>query len=217
VNTILIMARAPRPGEAKTRLEPLLGPAGCARLQSLLVCHTAHWAVAAAPRTWVAFTPPDARAEIAALVPHGAVLVPQRRGDLGVRVAHAGAQAFDRRGPLCVIGTDAPLLGPDHVHEAERELRRGWDACLIPALDGGYALIALARPTPAAFALPPGAWGGPDVLELTLRALHGAGRSCRLLDPVADLDTPADAIALRGDDRCPPAIRAALVAQPMAA
>jgi glycosyltransferase A (GT-A) superfamily protein (DUF2064 family) len=134
-----------------------------------------------------------------------------------MRLAHATARAWDSRGPLCVIGTDAPLLGPEHLHAAERALRRGSDACLIPAHDGGYALIALARPTTAAFRLPAGAWGGPDVLELTVRALRTAGLSHTLLEPVADLDTPADALALRDDDRCPPAIRAALSAAPMAA
>jgi glycosyltransferase A (GT-A) superfamily protein (DUF2064 family) len=151
-------------------------------------------------------------------VPHGVCLFPQRDGTLGARLAHAAGRAFDPRGgPLCVIGTDAPLLGPEHVRAAQGELRRGWDACIVPALDGGYALIALARPTPAAFDLPPRAWGGPEVLELTLGALHRARLSWRLLDPIADLDTPADALALRQDPRCPPAIRTALATAERAA
>lgn len=208
---VLIMARAPRPGEAKTRLEPLLGPDGCARLQAALLCHTAHWAVSAATHTCVAFSPSDARAEIARHVPRSAVLFAQREGDLGTRLAHASGHAFARLGgPLCVIGTDAPLLGPVHVRAARRELRAGWEACIVPALDGGYALIALARRAPEAFDLPPDAWGGPDVLALTMHALHRARLSCRLLEPVGDLDTPDDALALRADPRCPPAIRAAL-------
>ncbi len=44
---------------------------------------------------------------------------------------------------------------------AEHALAVGHDACLVPTVDGGYALIALARPTPAAFDLPSEAWGGP--------------------------------------------------------
>ena len=218
MSSVLIMARAPRPGHAKTRLEPLLGPAGCARLQAALVCHTSHWARTTAARTWIAFTPADARAEVAALAPYGVGLFPQCDGNLGARLAHAAERVFaPHRGPLCVIGTDAPLLGPEHVRAAQAELRRGWDACIVPALDGGYALIALARPALAAFDLPPAAWGGPDVLELTARALHRAQLSWRMLDPIADLDTPADALALRQDSRCPPAIRAALESEDLAA
>lgn len=209
MTSVLIMARAPRPGQAKTRLEPLLGAAGCARLQAALVRHTATWAAAIARRTWLAYAPPDARDELAALAPPATVLFAQRGRDLGARLAHAGGRAHGR-GSLTVIGTDAPLLGVEHVQTARRALRRGRDACLVGALDGGYALIALARPAPEAFQLPSDAWGGPDVLELTMRALDRAHLSYTLLDPVADLDTPSDALALREDSRCPPEVRAAL-------
>jgi rSAM/selenodomain-associated transferase 1 len=208
---VLIMARAPRPGEGKTRLRPLLGPAGCARLQATLLEHTADWATEAAEQVWVAFTPPDAGAEIAVRAPAGVRLFPQTGADLGARLAAASRRvSHAHAGALCVVGTDAPLLGPHHVQAAEGELRRGYDACVIPARDGGYAMIALARPTPGAFALPPEVWGGPRVLELTLRALRGSGCATSVLDPVADLDTIADALALRENPKCPAAVRAAL-------
>jgi rSAM/selenodomain-associated transferase 1 len=216
MSSVLIMARAPRPGHAKTRLEPLLGPDGCARLQSALVGHTAAWASTTARRAWLAYTPGDARDELSKLVPASTAMFAQRDGDLGVRLAHA-AQRAHGRGSLVVIGTDAPHLGSGHVREARRALRGGHDACLVPALDGGYALIALARPAPEAFRLPSDAWGGPDVLELTRRALHRARLSYMLLDPVADLDTPEDALALRRDPRCPAAIRDALTCEEHAA
>lgn len=66
---ILIMARAPRPGACKTRLEPLLGADGCAVLQAQLIRHTAEWAQASGRPVWVAFDPPDAEPQIAAHVP----------------------------------------------------------------------------------------------------------------------------------------------------
>jgi glycosyltransferase A (GT-A) superfamily protein (DUF2064 family) len=112
-----------------------------------------------------------------------------------------------------VIGTDAPEVGPAHLREADRALTAGHDACLIPTLDGGYALIALAHRVPQAFALPPDAWGGPDVLELTLIALEGAGCSYALLETVRDLDTPEDARYIAADPRCPSAIRQILRAR----
>jgi len=205
----LIIARAPRPGTVKTRLEPLLGPVGCAGLQATLIAHTVAWASLAADRVWLAFTPGDAREELAGLVPEHVSLFAQASGDLGARL-RAATRRIRHKGPLIVIGTDAPLLGAQHFAGAVRRLADGHDACLVPALDGGYALIGLAQPTPAAFALPPAAWGGPDVFALTLAALQRAGLATAVLEPVGDLDTPADAHVLRSDPRCPPAVRAAL-------
>jgi len=208
---VLIMAKAPRPGAVKTRLEPLLGAAGCARLQTELIRHTAGWVTRAVDRTWLAFTPADAQTELAGLVPRRVRLFPQRGDDLGDRMRAASEFVWRRHaGPLFVVGTDAPEVGPVHLGFAERALANGAEACVIPAIDGGYALIALARPTPAAFELPPDVWGGPDVLALTLAALDAAGRATALLEFVRDLDTPDDARHVAADPRCPPAIRQAL-------
>ena len=208
---ILMMARAPRPGHVKTRLEPMLGPDGCARLQRELIRYTAGWGAQCSRRSWLAFTPADARGEVAALIPPGVRLFPQEGDDLGERLRDASELVFAlHSGPWAVIGTDAPELSSVHVRLAERALASGRDVCLIPALDGGYALIALARPVPAAFDLPTEAWGGPGVLELTLAALDGAGCSWVLLEPVRDLDTPEDARYIAADPRCPAAVREVL-------
>lgn len=209
---ILIMARAPRPGQVKTRLEPLLGPDGCARLQAELIWHSARWAGACAQRCWLAYSPADARDALAHLVPANVGLFAQQGGDLGARLRHATGHVFrTHRGGLAVIGTDAPELGPVNVHCAERELARGHDACLIPAMDGGYTLIALARGLPQAFELPAAAWGGQSVLDLTITMLEEAGRSWSLLEPVRDLDTPDDARYLATKATCPAGIRDVLM------
>ncbi|HET9117859.1 MAG TPA: TIGR04282 family arsenosugar biosynthesis glycosyltransferase, partial [Pseudonocardiaceae bacterium] len=169
---VLIMTKAPRPGQVKTRLEPLLGCEGCAQLQRELIRHTVGWAADVADRAWVAYTPSDAAAEIAELVPSGMALFAQTDGDLGRRLLHAvGTIADEFSGPLVVIGTDAPLLGASQTRDAFATLVEGYDACLIPALDGGYCLVGLARPIGLPFHLPPEAWGGPRVLELTLGLL----------------------------------------------
>ncbi len=208
---LLVMAKAPAPGAVKTRLEPLLGDHGCAELQSRLIRHTVTWAVNAADAVSLAYAPVDAGSLLANLVPPEVALFPQRGENLGARLAAACADAAGRnRGPLAVIGTDAPLLGAPHVRSAFASLRAGAGASLIPALDGGYVLIAMATPDPAAFDLPVRAWGGPDVLSLTLAALDRAGITVALLPPVPDLDTPADACALLRHPGCPPSIQAVL-------
>jgi rSAM/selenodomain-associated transferase 1 len=205
------MARAPRPGRAKTRLHPLLGPAGAAALQAALIRHTAALACRCAPEVFLAFDPPDAVTQLRPLVPDRVRLFPQHGRDLGERLTAAVDHVTTRTvGPVLVAGTDAPTLGEARLHTAAEQLAAGADVVLGPAHDGGYYLIGLAAPTPAAFAIDPALWGGPRVLAATLAALAGADRKVRLLAPLRDLDTPADAAALLTDATLPADLRALL-------
>lgn len=210
---VLIMAKAPRRREVNTRLEPLLGAQGCVALQHALIAHAVGWATRAAERVWLAYAPADAEAQIREMMPAQVQIFAQSDGDLGRRLRHAVARVggeHDRM--LAVVGVDAPLLGGPQVRAAFAALRGSFDACIVPALDGGYCLLALAQASEAAFRLPPAAWGGPLVLDLTLQALREAGLRVKRLPPVGDLDVPADALRLLADPRCPAAIRRTLSA-----
>ncbi len=234
---VLVMARAPRPGECKTRLEPLLGAEGCARLQSALIARALAWAGEIGAEPWIAFTPADAEEEVAgaaggpraasATAPRGDLpadrlfaprgdlpsgrLFPQRGTDLGERLADATERVLaDHDGPLLTIGTDLPTLRPLHAHAALGDLEAGCDFSLGPAADGGYYLAAQREPHPELFALPPDAWGGPSVFELTIAAAHAAGLSLGMLRLEIDLDTPADARRLLLDNALPEEIGAIL-------
>ena len=208
----LVMANAARPGFVKTRLEPLLGPDGCAMLQARLTARAARLAAAVAPgAAYAAIDPPAAAEQMADLVGPDVELFGQRGESLGERLTAASAHVFERAdGPLAVIGTDAPTIGPPHLEHALELVRSECDAAIGPALDGGYYLIALARPLPALFNLPPRTWGGQAVLGLTLRAARRARLRVELLEPAPDLDTPADAEALLSEDALPDDIAALL-------
>ena len=208
----LVMAKAPRAGEVKTRLEPLLGPDGCARLQELLLARAARWAVDVAPgAAFVAFTPEDAVAEVGDLVPAGTDLFPQEGADLGDRLAAATARVLAMHdGPLLTVGTDLATLEPRHATAALEDLADGIDVTFGPAFDGGYYLIGLREPHPEVFALPSEEWGGPRVLQLSLQAAAEAGLSLGMLRGERDLDTPADARAALADPRFPDDIAAGL-------
>jgi rSAM/selenodomain-associated transferase 1 len=209
--TVLVMAKAPRPGHAKTRLHPLLGLDGSARLQAALIRRTALLTTGQGLRTYLAFDPPDARAELAALVPDSVRLLPQPGGNLGQRLTAAVSQVTtERPGPLLVIGTDAPTLTGELLTSAFTALHRGADVVLGPALDGGYYLIGLHRPQPALFGIDPGLWGGEQVLAATLDAATSDELSVRLLPPLRDLDTPEDATALLADPALPTSVAALL-------
>lgn len=212
---MLVMAKAPRAGQVKTRLEPLLGPEGSARLQAALIEQAAAFALRVAPSgAYLSFAPAGAAAELGELVPAAMTLFPQADGDLGERLAEATGRVLrERPGPLIVIGTDLPTLGPSHTDSAVERLREGCDVVFGPAEDGGYYLVAIERPQPEVFALGAALWGGAEVLEASVRAAEAAGLRVGLLGPERDLDTPADVRAALRERSLPPRL-AALLEEP---
>lgn len=202
---VLVMAKAARAGHVKTRLEPLLGKRGCARLQAALIRRAVAWGEEIAPGVvYLAHSPAAAGAELRALTGGGVRLLEQPHTDLGAALAATTARVLEHHdGPLIVIGTDAPTLRPEHGAAALRTLSEGHDVCFGPAADGGYYLVALRRALPELFALEPGSWGGSDVLERSLLAAREAGLRPGLLWEERDLDDAVDAEALLGDPALP--------------
>lgn len=207
---VAVMAKAPQPGQAKTRLIPALGARGAARVQRRFALHTLRLARQAAQRMatgvqlWVA---PSASQRFfralrrSARAGEAVRWHEQPDGDLGARMAHAFATHFSAHPglPLLLIGTDCPMLSPGHLLEAAHALA-AHDAVLIPAEDGGYALIGLRRPCAALF---DGVdWSTERVLAQTRERLRDAGLHWRELPALWDVDTPADwqrlQLALRG-------------------
>jgi uncharacterized protein len=210
----LVLAKAPRPGYAKTRLGPALAADDCARLQAALTRHALDWACAVAPRAaFLAYAPADAEAELRVLGPPGIELFAQAGGDLGARLKAAVERVFSScEGPLVVVGADCPGLAPRHARMARAALDAGADVCFGPAYDGGYYLVALREPRPELFALPADAWGGPTLLELSLRAAKRHRLRYALIEPQRDLDRPRDARLALSDPATPPEIVEVLAA-----
>ena len=209
--SVLVMAKAPRAGSVKTRLEPLLGPEGCARLQGALIEAVTAWAAEVSPGgAYLAYGGDED-----ALRPHvtaGVRSFADARGDLGDRLAAASAHVFrERSEPLLVVGTDMPVLTRSHAREAEAVLRGGADVAFGPALDGGYWMVGLARPAPDVFELG-GEWGGPAVLERSLERCAAAGLRVEMLGTQRDLDDAADARALAAHPALPAAVAEILAA-----
>ena len=92
--------------------------------------------------------------------------------------------------PLLLIGTDCPVMTPEHLREAARDLIDGVEAAFLPAEDGGYALVGLKRPVPAIFRNMP--WGTDAVMAETRRRLSGLGASWTERATVWDIDRPED-------------------------
>ena len=189
---ISILAKAPIPGLAKTRLIPALGARGAAQLQSRLITQTAAMACAANAGPVTIWAAPDEQhpvfGALSARLP--VRLARQPSGDLGARMLAALGP-----GPTLVLGTDCPLLRPDHLAKAAGLLLSGADCVIIPAEDGGYVLIGLRRPTPLPFATM--VWSVPTVLSQTRRRLAAGALRLDELPPLWDVDYPEDLERLR--------------------
>ena len=185
---ILVFAKAPVPGEVKTRLVPALGARAAAELHARLARRTIDMAVAAqvAPvEIWC--SPDDAHPFFRALeLP----LRIQRGRDLGERMANALCDALSARRFAILIGTDCPSMTGEYLREAAGRLAGGEDAVLGPAEDGGYVLIGLRRPEARVFQRIP--WGSAQVLAATRRRLVGLGLRWHELPCLWDVDRAED-------------------------
>jgi rSAM/selenodomain-associated transferase 1 len=192
---LLVFARAPVPGGAKSRLIPSLGAEGAALLQQRMTQRALKAATAArvgAVSLWC--TPSVQHPFFAACVADYAVTLHAQSGaDLGERMMHAHDRMFRSFRRLLVMGTDCPILSVHELRTAAAELRRS-DAVVIPADDGGYVLLGLAQPCPAVFRDID--WGSARVLEQTLARLQESGRSCRVLPALWDVDRAEDLVRL---------------------
>jgi rSAM/selenodomain-associated transferase 1 len=187
---VIVFAKAPRPGMVKTRLIPRLGAEGAAALQARLVKHTLGTVRQAGFRNvQLHGAPADDPFLRFCADRFGALLVEQCPGDLGMRMHHAFGHASGQYGAL-LIGSDCPALMAAHLRQAAHTLTESADAVLVPAEDGGYALIGLARADSLVF---DGVrWGTADVLDQTRERLRKLGWRWRELDTVWDVDCEAD-------------------------
>ncbi len=190
--SLLVFAKAPRPGEVKTRLIPLLGEQGAAALHARLLRRTLAAARASGIGQIELHCAPDCDDPFLRFCGgrYGVSLVSQAEGDLGARMRHAFETGLARTRRVIMIGTDCPALTVRHLRTAERVLSAGWDAVLAPTEDGGYALIGLTRCDARLFE--DIAWGTANVMNDTRKRLTALGWRWRELKMLWDVDRPED-------------------------
>lgn len=193
---IIVFAKAPQPGLAKTRLIPALGPEGAARLAERMLRHTVAKALAANVGTvelcvtpdpgepsWLPFHDPSWQVDWQA----------QGDGDLGARLARASHRALAVNSAVLLIGTDCPALSADRLRDAAKQLASS-DAVIIPSTDGGYVLLGLRQFHPSVFHGI--TWSTDSVAFETLCRIGSLGWTVAQLPGLRDIDEPADLVAL---------------------
>ena len=183
---IAILAKAPIPGYAKTRLIPAMGAHAAAVLQARLAERTVETALASAIGSITLWCAPDAshRSFRDLQKERGLTLASQPAGDLGARML-----ATMQIGATLVIGTDCPAFTPAHLQAAANALQ-GNDMVLVPAEDGGYVLIGAREPQPGLFEAI--AWSTAEVAAQTRARAAALQLTLHELPPLWDVDTEDD-------------------------
>ncbi|MGH7261546.1 MAG: TIGR04282 family arsenosugar biosynthesis glycosyltransferase [Nitrospiraceae bacterium] len=198
-SALIIFAKAPIPGQVKTRLCPPLTPDEAASLHGSVVLDMLERSrgLSSMDRFVACFPSPDHVFFKILEERHGVRLIAQTGEDLGARMASALADIFAQgyRRAL-VIGTDLPTL-PGSLFGEALALLDTHDLVLGPAQDGGYYLIGLRKPAPELFVGIP--WSTDRVLALTQTKASAAGLKTALLQVRRDIDTVEDLTALLED------------------
>lgn len=194
---LIIFTRFPLAGTTKTRLIPVLGAGGAARLQRQMTEHVLRRVRQVQPlpklHIEIRYAGGD-RDRMQAWLGAEYSFQPQGTGSLGDRMYLAFANAFIKGvDQACLIGTDIPGITAGTVENAYSSLDHA-DVVLGPSSDGGYYLIGMRRQAITAgrklFLGPQ--WGAPTVLEETLQLCTDAGLQTHLLEELSDVDFPED-------------------------
>ena len=206
---LIVMSRAPVAGQTKTRLTPPLSPeeardfhAAC--IQDVLDA-AQQWSAGlesqgVAVAIYLFITPPESEPAFEAAgvsLPEDLIVLPQVGENLWRRMEHALNTALQDAPPhtwAILVGSDLPMLAPNHFKEAARALERA-DVVFGPALDGGYYLLGVRKPLRGLFDIRHS--GGESVLEKALRAARGLGHQTAIISTLPDADTIEDLRAIR--------------------
>ena len=198
-----VMAKAPRPGLAKTRLCPPLRPAEAAELSAAFLRDiTENIALAArsAPiHGCIAYAPAGAAGSFAEHVAEGTSLVladgsppvpPDVQG-FGRCLLHAAYALFAAGfGAVCLVNSDSPTLPTASLIRAARALLMPRERIVLgPAEDGGYYLLGMKQPHPHLFA--DIAWSTDGVAAATRARAAALGLDVVTLPAWYDVDDAA--------------------------
>ncbi|CAM02615.1 hypothetical protein A8924_3734 [Saccharopolyspora erythraea NRRL 2338] len=199
---LLVVAKAPVPGLAKTRLTPDLSAEQAAGVAAASLLDTVE-AVAATRgvQPVIAMTGDlDAavRADELRAALDGWTVLPQRGTGFGERLAaaHADTAAAHPGSPVLQIGMDTPQVSPELLSHACGLLSTA-DSVLGMAEDGGWWAAGFRDPGFAALL------GGiptsrDDTGSRTLAAMRSAGLDPAELPSLSDVDTLVDLVAVAG-------------------
>jgi rSAM/selenodomain-associated transferase 1 len=205
---LVIMAKAPRPGEVKTRLAPSLSPAAVTAFYCCLLDDTLALARSISD-VEVAIMCPDsdvnelAQLAGAQLANNEASVVAQKGEGLAAGLTSVFAHFVDgHRRRIIAFNSDSPHL-PRSVLEDAFETLAAHDVVVGPTHDGGYYLVGAKASHPTLFA--GDGMGTSSALDKLLSRARALELSVALADPFYDIDVADDLTRLAEELRLAPA------------
>ena len=188
---LIVLAKEPLPGYAKTRLIPALGAEGAARLAERMLHHTVRECARAELGIIELCVSPDAESAFwdSFRAQPGVVLSGQGGGDLGLRMQRAATRACEAGESVILLGSDCPQLTAGRLRAAAAALAQA-DSTVYPTRDGGYALLGFHHVESTLFRDMP--WSTAAVARQTRERMALAGMLCRWLETLVDIDEAGD-------------------------
>lgn len=199
---LAVMAKAPRAGKVKTRLQPPLTADEAAALNVRFLRDTAEnidEVSGDAARGLICYTPVGDEEAFDELLPDGFALIAQRGDGFGERLLYAAQDILSCGfAAVCLIDSDSPTLPPAALRQAIEALARPEERIVLgPSDDGGYYLIGMKRAEPKVFERI--AWSTSSVYAETVERVREAGLDLVELPKWYDVDDEATLIVLEGE------------------
>lgn len=206
-----VMAKAPQPGRAKTRLCPPLRPEQAAALSAAflrdvteniaLAARSApiHGCIAYAPEGGEAWFDGHLAEGTALLLADGSPPMPPDVQGFGRCLLHAAQAMFAQGfGAACLLNSDSPTLPTTALVQAARALLAPGERIVLgSADDGGYYLLGMQQPHAHLFA--DIAWSTDEVAEATRDRAAALGLEVIALPTWYDVDDAASLLRLARD------------------
>ncbi len=188
--TLVIMAKAPRPGSVKTRLAESLSLQAVTELYRCLLNDTIALAQVLDQVEIAIMCPAPDVEELSRGVAETVRIVPQTGQGLAAGLAsvfaHFAAPGHQR---VIAFNSDSPHL-PASVLETAFEVLEACDLVVGPTHDGGYYLVGARASHPGLFT--GDGMGTGNAFDALLTRARNLGLSVRLTDPFYDIDVAAD-------------------------
>lgn len=200
--TLVIMAKAPKPGMVKTRLSESLPSPAVTALYCCLLQDTMALAQSLRGVDVALMCPHPDVGELARLLGNAAQIVAQKGDGLAAGLTSVFAHfAATRRHHVIAFNSDSPHL-PAAVLENAFQTLIAHDVVIGPTHDGGYYLVGTNASHPALFEND--GMGTTSALDRLLARAHALGLSTGLTDPFYDIDIADDLIRLAPELRLAP-------------
>lgn len=195
--TIIIMAKVPRAGNVKTRLQPYLSGEQCRTLAEAFLSDAINKTRSFCDELIVAFAPANEENYFAKFAVENLTLIEQTGADLGEKMSNAFEFVFNVSSEVSIlmIGTDSPTFPARFVEETFRALESKSETVLGKSADGGFYLIGLRQNSPGL--LENIEWSSPLVFGQITRNVEALNLKLKLLPEWFDVDTPEDLRRLR--------------------